>query len=317
MPELLKGDRMSRVIITGGTGFIGRPLSLRLVQEGFDVVCLTRNASDAKKRGGNGIKFVEWDGKSAAGWFEYAEGASTIVNLAGESIGSGRWSDAKKRRILQSRMNAGKAVKEAVKVVKKKPEVVIQASAIGIYGNRGQDILDESSGLGEGFLAEVAKDWEESTREIEAWGIRRVIIRTGMVLGATGGALARMLLPFRFFAGGPMGCGKQWMSWIHIADEIEGILFLMERKDLYGAFNLTAPQPLQNKRFSRELGKLLKRPAWFPVPALFLKLFLGKMAEETILTSQRVLPVRLEKAGFKFAFPILTEALAHLLGKKT
>lgn len=308
---------LSRVIITGGTGFIGRPLSLLLTQEGFDVVCLTRNASAAKNRGGNGIKFVEWDGKSAVGWSKYAEGAAAIVNLAGESIASGRWSDAKKQRILQSRMNAGKAVTEAVESVKQKPEVVIQASAIGIYGNRRKETLDESSGLGEGFLAEVAKDWEESTGEIETLEVRRVIIRSGMVLGATGGALARMLLPYRFFIGGPMGRGKQWMSWIHIADEIGSILFLLGRKDLKGIFNLTAPQPLQNKAFSRELGTLLKRPSWLPVPGFFLKLFLGKMAEETILSSQRVLPVRLEEAGFKFAFPEFTGALTDILGKKS
>lgn len=306
-----------RVIVTGGTGFIGRPLSLRLIREGFEVVCLTRNASAAKNRGGNGVKFVEWDGKSAAGWSEYAEGAAAIVNLAGESIGSGRWSDAKRQGIRQSRMDAGKAVVDAVKSVKQKPEVVIQASAIGIYGNRGNEILDESSGMGDGFLAEVARDWEESTAEIEASGVRRVIIRTGMVLGFTGGALVRLLLPYRFFIGGPMGNGKQWLSWIHIADEIGVILFLMGRKDLSGAFNLTSPQPLQNRLFSREIGKILKRPSWLAVPGLLLKLFLGKMAEETILTSQRVLPVRLEEAGFKFAFPELTGALTDILGKKS
>lgn len=317
MLESPGGERMPRVIVTGGTGFIGRPLSHRLIQEGFDVVCLTRNASAAKEREKNGIKFVEWDGKSAAGWSEFAEGAAAIVNLAGESIGSGRWTDERRQRILQSRMNAGKAVTEAVKTVKEKPEVVIQASAIGIYGNRGKETLDESSGLGEGFLAEVAKDWEKSTGEIEASGVRHVVIRTGLVLGSSGGVLARLLLPYRFFVGGPMGSGKQWMSWIHIIDEIGSIIFLMRRKDLNGAFNLTAPQPLPNKLFSRELGKILKCPSWFPVPGLLLKLFLGKMAEETILTSQRVMPVRLEEAGYPFVYPDLTGALADILGKKS
>lgn len=316
MTESMMREIRSRVIITGGTGFIGRPLSLRLIQEGFDVVCLTRNMSAAKNRGGNGIKFVEWDGISSVGWLDYAEGASAIINLAGESIGSGRWSEKKRRRILRSRIDAGKAVTEAVKLVKKIPEVVIQASAIGIYGNRGKETLDESSGLGEGFLAEVAQDWEDSTREIETLGVRRVIIRTGMVLGSTGGALARLLLPYRFFVGGPIGSGKQWMSWIHIEDEIGCILFLMGRKDLNGVFNLAAPHPLRNKLFSREIGKLLKRSAWFPIPGLFLKLLLGKMAEETILTSQRVMPVHLEENGFKFAYPELKGALTDILGKK-
>lgn len=306
-----------RVIVTGGTGFIGHPLCFQLIRKGFDVACLTRNVPAAKSRGEGGIKFVGWDGESAAGWGMYAEGATAIVNLAGESIGSGRWSAEKKQRICQSRLNAGKAVVEAVKSVKQKPEVVIQASAIGIYGNRGKEILNESSRSGEGFLSAVVKDWEESTAEIEALGIRRVIIRTGVVLGSAGGALGRLLLPYRFFVGGPIGSGKQWMSWIHIADEIGSILFLMGRKDLHGAFNLTSPQPLQNRLFGRELGKLLKRPSWIPVPGLFLRLFLGKMAEETILTSQRVMPVRLEEAGFKFAFPDLKGALTDILGKKS
>ncbi len=304
------------MIITGGTGFIGHPLSLRFFQEGFDVVCLTRNATAAKKRGESGITFVEWDGKSATGWSEYAEGAAAIINLAGESIGSGRWTVERKQRILRSRLNAGKAVTDAVKSVRRKPEVVIQASAIGIYGNRGKEAVDESSGLGEGFLAEVAKKWEESTEGIEALGVRRVVVRTGLVLGSRGGSFLRLILPYRFFAGGPLGNGKQWMSWIHLADEIGSLLFLMKHKDISGVFNLTAPQPLQNKMFSRELGKLLKRPAWLPIPGLILKLAFGKMAEETILTSQRVFPSRLEKTGYKFVYPELKGALTDILSKR-
>jgi len=309
------GEKMPHVIISGGTGFIGRHLSLRLIQEGVDVVCLTRNASVAKEGEKNRIKFVGWDGKSAEGWGKHADGAKAIVNLAGESIGSGRWTEERRKRIFQSRMNAGKAITEAVASAAEKPEVVIQASAIGIYGNRGEETLDESSGSGEGFLADVAKNWEGSTGEVEALGVRRVVIRTGVVLGSSGGALARMLLPYRFFAGGPLGNGKQWMSWIHIADEVGGILFLLKREDLSGVFNLTAPRPLSNRSFSRELGSLLGRPSWFPVPGQVLKLFLGKMAEETILTSQRVVPARLEKAGFEFTFPELRGALTDIIGK--
>ncbi len=308
---------MPRVIVTGGTGFIGRALSQRLIEESFDVVCLTRHVSAAKEKDMHGIRYAEWDGKSAKGWSKHVEGATAIVNLAGESIGSGRWSEVKRQRIRQSRMNAGKAVTEAVGSARQKPEVVIQASAIGIYGSRGGEVLDESSGVGEGFLAGVAKNWEESTVDVEASGVRRVIIRTGLVLGSSGGALNRLLLPFRFFAGGPMGSGKQWMSWIHIADEIECILFFLRHKELNGVFNLTSPQPLQNKTFSWEMGKILGRPSWFPLPRLFLKLFLGRMAEETILTSQRVVPARLQKAGFEFAFPDLPGALTDILGKKS
>jgi len=313
----LENEKKPRVIITGGTGFIGRPLSLRLVQEGYEVVCLTRDAAAAEKKWDNKVRFVDWDAKTAAGWGEYADGAEAIVNLAGDSIGSGRWTGEKKRKIRQSRMNAGKAVVEAVRVAKQKAGAVIQASAIGIYGSRGKESLDESSEPGEGFLADVAREWENSTKEIESWGVRRVITRSGLVLGAAGGSLPRMLLPFRFFVGGPLGSGKQWMSWIHIRDEIEGFLFLLGRKDLNGVFNLTAPHPLQNKLFSRELGKAMGRPSWFPVPSFLLKLIFGQMAIETILTSQRVLPARLEEAGFTFTFPDIPDALADILEKKS
>jgi hypothetical protein len=254
-----------------------------------------------------------WDGKSASGWMDYAESAAAIINLAGESIGSSRWSDKKKQKILRSRLDAGRAVTEAVKSAKNKPGVVIQASAIGIYGKRGNEFLDESSASGDGFLADVAKVWEESTRNIEVLGVRRVIIRTGIVLGADGGTLPRLLLPYRFFVGGPIGSGKHWISWIHLADEIGAILFLLMRKDLDGVFNLTARHPIQNRQFSKELGKALRRPSWLSIPGLFVKLLFGKMAEETILSSQRVLPVRLEEAGYRFVHPDLTEALADLL----
>jgi uncharacterized protein (TIGR01777 family) len=199
--------------------------------------------------------------------------------------------------------------------VKHKPEVLIQASAIGIYGNRGSEILDESSDPGVGYLADVAGNWEESTISVEEYGVRRVIIRTGVVLGSAGGVLSRLLLPYRFFVGGPVGNGKQWMSWIHIEDEIEGILFLMEHPDLKGIFNLTAPQPVQNRLFSKELGRLLKSPAWFPIPGFALKLIFGEMGEATILTSQRVFPARLDKAGYKFVFPELAGTLSDILDR--
>jgi hypothetical protein len=308
---------MARVIITGGTGFIGRPLSVSLVQEGYEVVCLTRHAAAAEERWGNSVRFVDWDAKTAAGWGKYADGAEAIINLAGDSIGSGRWNDQKKRKIRQSRMNAGKAVVEAVRLAKQKPGAVIQASAIGIYGSRGKESLGEVSESGEGFLADVARDWENSTREVESWGVRRVITRSGLVLGSSGGTLPRMLFPYRFFVGGPLGSGKQWMSWIHIQDEVASFLFLIERKDLSGVFNLTAPHPLQNRLFSRELGKALGHPSWFPVPGFLLKLIFGQMAEETILASQRVLPERLDKAGFTFAYPDLVGALTDILAKKS
>lgn len=305
---------MFRIIITGGTGFIGRPLSQRLIERGYEVVCLTRNVPAAKEKWGNRIKFVDWNGRNAVGWGGYAEGALAIINLAGESIASGRWNAEKKQRILQSRMNAGEAVVKAVQSAKKEPEVIIQASAIGFYGDRGDKVLDEISPPGKGFLAEVTKKWEASTAEVEAC-TRRLIIRTGMVLGPNGGALVRLVQPFRFFLGGHTGTGEQWNSWVHIEDVIQSILFLMESKDLRGVFNLTAPCPLKNENFCQAIGEVLGRPSWLPVPGFFLKLIFGELAKEALLSSQRIHPKRLEEAGYKFIFPEAKKALADILGK--
>ncbi len=301
------------MIITGGTGFIGRPLSQRFNNKDYEVICLTRNASLAKEKWGNRVKFVDWNGRNAVGWGGYAEGASAIINLAGDNIAAGRWNEKKKQRIIQSRLHAGEAVVKAVKSVKKKPSVVIQASAIGFYGNRGDELLDEASSSGEGFLGEVTRKWEASTQEVETEGVRRVVIRTGMVLGKDGGALVRLVQPFRFFLGGHVGNGEQWNSWIHLEDVIQSILFLMERNDLSGPFNLTAPRALKNKDFCREIGEVLGRPSWFPAPGFLLKLLFGELAKETLLSGQRVLPKRLEDSGYDFIFPETKKALADIL----
>lgn len=310
---------MARVIVTGGTGFIGTHLSLRLAEKGYGVICLTRNVSRAKEEstGESRIEFVGWDGRSAVGWGGYAEGASAIVNLAGESLASGRWNKWRRQRILQSRLQAGKAVVEAVKHARKKPNVVIQASAIGFYGNRGDEALDEAFHAGNGFLSEVTQKWEGSTADVEALGVRRAVIRTGMVLGTKGGALPRLALPFRFFVGGPLGSGRQWISWIHIEDEVRAILYLMEHQELKGVFNLTSPHPLRNKDFCQKLGRALKRPYWMPVPGFLLRWFYGKMAEETILSGQKVMPARLTEAGYEFVFPEVKNALADILAKES
>jgi uncharacterized protein (TIGR01777 family) len=308
---------MSRVIVTGGTGFIGRHLTKRLVEKGYEVVCLTRNVSRAKEEGNPRILFAAWDARSAVGWGGYAEGASAIINLAGESLASGRWDKNRKQRILQSRLQAGKAVVDAVKSAKNKPGVVIQASAIGFYGNRGDEPLDEASSPGNGFLSDVTLKWERSTADVEVYGIRRAVIRTGMVLGEKEGALFRLVLPFRFFLGGPLGSGRQWISWIHIQDVVQAILYLMEHQKLKGIFNLTSPHPLQNRDFSKKLGKVLNRPSWMPLPGFMLQVLFGKMAEETILSGQKVMPTRLTEAGFAFVFPEAEKALADILGKKS
>jgi len=301
-----------RVIILGATGFIGRALCKFLMGAGYEVVALTRNKNRGREILGKGIEVVEWDSKSAEGWESHANGAYAIINLAGENLSSGKWTQKRKEAILESRLKAGKAVNMAIQLVQSKPKVVVQASAIGYYGSRSDEILNESSLSGEGFLPEVAKEWEDSTKEIEP-KVRRIIIRTGLVLGRGGGVLSRLIRPFRFLLGGPPGSGKQWFSWIHLDDEVGAIRFLMEREDLQGVFNLTAPEQLMMKDFYRLLGKTMRRPSWLPIPGIVLRLLFGEMAQETILSGQRVVPKRLMEAGYKFSYPKAEEALEEIL----
>ncbi len=302
------------VIIAGATGFIGRALSRRLLETGHEVVALSRHRNKAREVLGEGVTVAEWNGVSTEEWEKYVDGAHAIVNLAGENISTGRWTEAKKQRILQSRLDAGRAVVEAVEKAGKKPRVVIQSSGIGYYGSTSDEIVDESSPPGDGFLVEVAERWENSTKQVESSGTRHAIIRTGVVLGSDGGALPRLLTPFRLFVGGPLGSGKQWLPWIHLEDEVKAIRFLMEREDLSGQFNLCTPEPVTMKDFCQILGRVLKRPSWFPVPSLLLRLMFGQMADEVLLTGQRAIPKRLLDAGFEFQFPHAEPALRDLLG---
>jgi uncharacterized protein (TIGR01777 family) len=306
---------MPHVIITGATGFIGKALCSRLLEEDYKVVALSRNKEKGEKILGTKVKVVEWDGRTCQGWQDYANGAHAVVNLAGENIGAGRWTPKRKKAMLQSRLDAGRAVVEAANSVEKKPGVIIQASAIGCYGSRGDEIVDESSLFGEGFLVDVVKQWELSTKEVESQKIRRAIIRSGIVLGKEGGVFLRLVKPFRFFVGGHLGSGKQWFSWIHLEDEVNAILFLIQREDLKGVFNLAAPQQLIQKDFSRILGKIMRRPSWFPVPAFVLRLIFGEMARETILSGQRVSPRRFLEAGYHFLYPQAELAIKEILEK--
>ncbi len=309
---------MSRglIIISGATGFIGRPLALSLAERGNDVAVLTRSREKAKALFGDRVIAAEWDGRTARGWLELAESATAIINLAGENIGAGRWTDKRKQRILESRRDAGKAIVDSLRRNAVRPKSLIQASAIGYYGPQSDEELDETSPPGEGFLADTVRDWESSTREAEDFGVRRVVIRSGLVLGREGGALPRFLGPFRFFMGGPLGSGNQWLSWIHRDDEIEAIRFLLERPHLAGVFNLTAPSSVTMKEFARTLGRIMKRPSWFPVPAFLLRWIFGEMADETLLAGQRVRPTALLKAGYQFRYPVLSGALGEILGSK-
>lgn len=304
---------VDRVLIAGASGFIGRALVVELAAKGHPVVVLTRNAGARVGRFPDGVLVSEWDGRTTAGWAHHAEGALAIVNLTGDSLARGRWTRAKKLRILESRPAPGAALVEAVRQARTKPLVFVQASAVGVYGNPGEAEVDESSAPGKGFLAGVVREWEASTRQVEDLGVRRVVIRSGLVLGRAGGVWPSLVRPFRFFAGGPLGNGQQWFSWISLEDEVRAVRFLIEREELAGTFNLTAPQPLRERELCRILGKSLRRPCWFPVPAFLLKLLFGEKAGETLLVSQRVFPSRLAAAGFEFRCPDAPAAVAALV----
>jgi uncharacterized protein (TIGR01777 family) len=299
-----------RIIITGGSGLIGRALVDSLAQDGHEVIVLSRNPNSVTNLP-KGARAEKWDGKSAQGWGELADGADAIVNLAGATI-SERWSDVRKKEIRDSRVNVGKAIVEAVKAAQQKPSVVIQSSAVGYYGPRGSEEITEEIGAGNDFLASICKEWEASTAELDGMGIRRPIIRTGVVLDLHGGALPKMVMPVKMFVGGPIGSGKQYFPWIHLKDEVAAIRFLIENKTANGVYNLSAPKPLTNKEFTQAIGKVLGRPTFMPVPAVAMKTLFGEMAT-LLLDGQRQMPARLVKAGFKFQFTDAVAALKDVL----
>ena len=302
-----------KVLVTGGTGLIGRALASALDSRGDEILILSRNPDKAQGLP-KGARVHRWDGKTAQGWGHLVEGVDAVVNLAGANIASGRWTARRKREIVESRLNAGKAALQAIKAAEHRPEVLVQASAVGYYGPHGDEVVTEESPPGNDFLARLAVEWEKSTARVEEMGVRHAVIRTGIVLSTEGGALPRMMLPFRFFAGGVLGSGRQWMSWIHIADEVSAILFLLDNRELHGPFNLTAPNPVTNAEFTKTLAQTLGKPAFMKVPSFALKAIFGEMAT-VLLDGQRAVPKRLQDAGFKFQFPELAPALKDLLNR--
>ncbi len=300
-----------RVLITGGSGLIGRALAANLARDGNEVIILSRRPERIIGLP-TGVSAKRWDGHTTEGWSSLVDGIDAIINLAGENISSGRWTKERKSSILESRLNAGRAIVQAVEAADHKPRVAVQASGIGYYGPYGDEEITEETPPGQDFLSRLAVDWEASTAPLERLGIRRVVIRTGVVLTTAGGALPRMLLPFRFFAGGRLGSGQQWFPWIHLADEVGAIRFLIENKTANGPFNLTAPASLTNAKFSRFLGQQLRRPAFMPTPGFTLRLLFGEMVT-VILDGQRAVPRRLQELGFTFQFPEVSSALRDLL----
>lgn len=299
-----------KVLIAGGTGLIGKALALALTESGNQVWVLSRSPEKAQMTAR--VQVTAWDGKSPQGWGQLINEMDAIINLAGASIGTQRWTENRKDEIRESRLNAGQAIVDAVKMASKVPRLLVQASAVGYYGTSSDLPLDDVSPAGSDFLSKICVEWEASTRPVEELGVRRVVIRTGVVLDRHEGALARILLPFYLFAGGPLGSGRQWLPWIHIKDEVDAIRFLMADETAWGVYNLTAPQPLINADFGKKIARVLKRPYWLPAPAFVLRFLLGEMSL-LVLEGQRPLPRRLEAASYKFHYEEAEKALRDLL----
>lgn len=301
-----------QIVITGGTGTIGRRLVQHLLQFGHVVKVVSRQPYKPANLPAK-IVFASWDGKSAEGWGSLIEGADAVVNLAGAGIADETWTDTRKKEIEESRVKAGQAVVEAIRAASAKPKVLIQASAVGYYGAQNNDkVITEEHPPANDFLGQTCQAWENSTKEAETLGVRRVVIRTGVVLDMQGGALPRLVFPFRFFAGGPIGSGQQWFPWIHYCDEVEAIRFLIHNEAASGPFNLTAPNPVRSHELAKAIGKVLKRPAFVPAPAFAFKTMFGEMST-VLLDGQQAVPKRLQEVGYQFKFPHIETALRDVL----
>jgi uncharacterized protein (TIGR01777 family) len=297
-----------KILIGGSHGLVGTALIESLEADGHQIFRLVRHAPASKTE-------VEWSPDRYSIALARIEGFDAVVNLAGESIAEGRWTEDKKRRIRESRVKGTKLLGDALANLAVPPKIFVCASAIGYYGNRGDELLTETSAAGDDFLAKVCAEWEDATALATEKGIRVVNARFGVILDTNGGALKKMLPPFRMGVGGKVGSGKQWMSWIALDDVVGGIQFALANDSIKGPVNFVAPVPVTNAEFTKTLGKVLSRPTILPIPAFAIKLLFGEMGEALLLGSQRVAPERLAAAGYEFGYPQLEKALVHILEK--
>ncbi|HIA20445.1 MAG TPA: TIGR01777 family protein [Planctomycetes bacterium] len=298
-------------VITGATGFVGR----RLVQQVDQPVILSRNAERARQRFANTkVQAYDWNPDTEPPPAEAFDGVKAVIHLAGESVGEGRWTRRKKERILESRVRGTRHLVDRLETLEQKPEVLVSASAVGYYGSQGDHILDETAEAGEDYLADVCQQWEAEAARARQFGIRVIPVRIGIVMGLGGGALKKMLTPFKLGLGGRLGNGKQWMPWIHLTDLVNVLCFTAQHPTLDRPINATAPHPVTNRDFTRSLGKALHRPAFFPVPGPMLRLALGEFGS-VLLYSQRVIPKALTDLAFSFHFPDLDPALQDILAR--
>ncbi|MBW4663649.1 MAG: TIGR01777 family oxidoreductase [Chroococcus sp. CMT-3BRIN-NPC107] len=304
-----------KVAITGATGFVGSRLVERLHYLGHHLLVLTRNVTMAQKTFSSSkfpnVEIVAYTPDSS-GWQQAISGCDGVVNLAGEPIADGRWTAERKQEILQSRKVGTQKIVEAITHANPKPQVLVNASAIGYYGTSENAIFDETSAAGSDFLAQVCLDWEAEAQKVVNAEVRLVIIRLGIVLGK-GGALDKMVTPFKLFAGGPIGTGKQWFSWIHRDDLVNLIIQALTRPDITGVLNGTAPNPVRMNELSQTMGQVMNRPSWLPVPGIAIEALLGDGAI-VVLEGQQVIPKRPLDYSFDYQYPMLTEALKDILG---
>jgi hypothetical protein len=305
-----------KVIVAGGSGFLGRALAARLDADGHEVVILTRRAVSGTGR----VRYVGWrpDGTAPppeagqpTSWAREIETADAVVNLAGEGIADRRWTAARKRVLQDSRVQATRSLVAAIRAASTRPRTFVQLSAVGYYGIADDEVLDESSPPGSDFFAGLCLNWEAEARAVEALGCRLAIIRSGVVLERHGGALKRMLPPFFFFVGGPIATGRQYLSWIALEDWIALVIWALQTTAVSGAINGTAPEPVTNAQFAKALGRALRRPSWIPVPGFALRLLVGEIAGAALINGQRVVPKRTLSLGFTFACPTIDAALAE------
>lgn len=295
-----------KVLITGAGGLVGTALQRSFADKGYDMLLASR--SEPKDE-----RYVQWDAQDGFTEPNRLEGVDAVVHLAGESVSGLRWTDEKKKAIRDSRVLGTRSVVNAISRLKDTPKVFVSASAVGFYGERGDEELTESSAAGDSFLADVSREWEAESRRAEDAGIRTVLLRTGIVLSKDGGALGTMLLPFKLGVGGVVGSGKQWMSWISLDDHIEAINFAIENETLRGAVNAVSPNPVTNEEFTKTLGEVLYRPTFLSLPEFAVSMVFGEMGDALLLASTRVVPKRLVEAGFDFKYPELKGAVEHAL----
>jgi uncharacterized protein (TIGR01777 family) len=301
-----------KIVVAGGTGFIGRALCTSLSQKGHGVTVLTRDRQAAQQLLRTSVITVEWNGRYPGAWEKSLEGADAVINLAGAPIADARWTDSRKRLITDSRVHTTRCLVDAISRRSAKPGVLISGSGIGYYGASDDRTLTEAAPHGKGFLADLCVAWEKEARRAEPFGARVVLLRTGMVLEADGGALPKMLLPFRLYLGGPIMPGTQWVSWIHRNDHIGLIEWALKTPAVSGPLNAVAPEPERMQTFCTALGRVLHRPCWFPVPETMLRLALGELGT-VMTTGQRVSPQNALAGGYSFQSPTLEGALRTIL----